>query len=86
MEISFIGGVRSELKTNYEKNDNQQYKHALLRTICDYISGMTDNYAYKNMNFYMARNNIRKMDTKCKVVIFLGLGIGGVSVVEHGFI
>jgi dGTPase len=41
-----IGGLRTELVKNYNRNNNPKYKHALLRTICDYISGMTDNYAY----------------------------------------
>ncbi len=45
-EKNLIGGLRAELKNNFERNSNPKYKHALLRTICDYISGMTDNYAY----------------------------------------
>ncbi len=43
---NLIGGLRGELKSNFDRNDSPDYKHALLRTICDYISGMTDNYAY----------------------------------------
>jgi len=43
---AFIGDLRKRLKTDYiKKQNNKKYKNALLRTICDYISGMTDNYA-----------------------------------------
>jgi dGTPase len=49
-ERNLIGGLRGDLKMNFERNDNVKYKHALLRTICDYISGMTDSYAYKQYN------------------------------------
>lgn len=45
-EKNFIGCMRGELKLNFERNDMQEYKHALLRSICDHIAGMTDNYAY----------------------------------------
>ena len=40
------GDLRERLKEDHFKkcNDNR-YKCALLRTICDYVSGMTDNYA-----------------------------------------
>jgi len=41
-----VGNLRNELKTDHSKNyNNNEYKCSLLRTICDYISGMTDNYA-----------------------------------------
>jgi len=41
-----VGNLRDELKTDHSKNyNNNEYKCSLLRTICDYISGMTDNYA-----------------------------------------
>ena len=40
------GDLREKLKEDYFKNCNDNaYKCALLRTICDYVSGMTDNYA-----------------------------------------
>jgi len=41
-----VGNLRDELKTDHSKNyNNNEYKCSLLRTICDYISGMTDNFA-----------------------------------------
>ena len=40
------GDLRERLKKDHFKNcNNNRYKCALLRTICDYVSGMTDNYA-----------------------------------------
>jgi dGTPase len=43
---AFVGGLREKLKEDHFKNYNDnRYKCALLRTICDYVSGMTDNYA-----------------------------------------
>jgi len=40
------GDLREKLKEDYFKKSNDSiYKCALLRTICDYVSGMTDNYA-----------------------------------------
>ncbi|MHA1853823.1 MAG: hypothetical protein ACTSUF_10025, partial [Candidatus Heimdallarchaeaceae archaeon] len=30
---------------HFKNCNNNRYKCALLRTICDYVSGMTDNYA-----------------------------------------
>lgn len=41
-----VGNLREELKIDHAKYyDNNKYKCALLRTVCDYISGMTDNFA-----------------------------------------
>jgi dGTPase len=43
---ALIGDLRGKLKGDHFKNCNDnRYKCALLRTICDYVSGMTDNYA-----------------------------------------
>ena len=39
-----VGDLRDELDDLHSKNNNT-YKAVLMRTICDYISGMTDNYA-----------------------------------------
>jgi len=57
-ERNLIGGIRSELKSNFERNDNQDYKHFLLRTICDYIAGMTDNYAYNQFELLYGSTRI----------------------------
>lgn len=45
-KVKDIGGLRGDLKINFERNSTYPYRWALLRTICDYIAGMTDNYAY----------------------------------------
>lgn len=43
---ALVGDLREKLKEDHFKNCNDnKYKCALLRTICDYVSGMTDNYA-----------------------------------------
>lgn len=44
--IISVGKLRNKLEADHNKyfTDNQ-YKYALLRTICDYLSGMTDRYA-----------------------------------------
>jgi dGTPase len=44
-EIS-VGKLRNKLEDDHNKYfTDDQYRYALLRTICDYISGMTDRYA-----------------------------------------
>lgn len=46
-----IGYLRDKLQELHSNND-RSYKECLMRTICDYISGMTDNYAlqlYSNL-------------------------------------
>jgi len=43
---ALVGDLRVKLKRDNFKNCNDnRYRCALLRTICDYVSGMTDNYA-----------------------------------------
>ena len=43
---ALVGGLREKLKKDYFKKSNDSiYMCTLLRTICDYVSGMTDNYA-----------------------------------------
>ena len=41
------GKLRDRLEKDYYTDITNQYKGDLLRTICDYIGGMTDNYALK---------------------------------------
>lgn len=46
-----IGYLRDKLQELHSSND-KNYKECLMRTICDYISGMTDTYAlqlYSNL-------------------------------------
>ena len=40
-----VGAMRIELKKLHFSHNNNKYKVALVRTICDYIAGMTDKYA-----------------------------------------
>jgi len=43
---ALVGDLREKLKEDHFKNCNDnRYRCALIRTICDYVSGMTDNYA-----------------------------------------
>jgi dGTPase len=43
---ALVGGLREKLKKDYFKKSNDIiFICTLLRTICDYVSGMTDNYA-----------------------------------------
>jgi len=43
---TLVGDLREKLKGDHFTNCNDnRYKCTLLRTICDYVSGMTDNYA-----------------------------------------
>lgn len=39
-----IGDMRNKINDLHFKNINIKYKNALLRTVCDYIAGMTDKY------------------------------------------
>lgn len=43
-ELQKIGYLRNKLQEFHSQN-NKEYKEALMRTICDYIAGMTDKYA-----------------------------------------
>ncbi len=40
-----VAKKRNELIEDYQNDNNSEFKAALLRTICDYIAGMTDQYA-----------------------------------------
>ncbi len=39
-----IENIRSDINKEHYKVRTSNYKKALLRTICDYIAGMTDKY------------------------------------------
>jgi dGTPase len=45
--IKNVGLARDQLKTDHLKRTNKKFHAALLRTIADYIAGMTDQYALK---------------------------------------
>jgi len=40
-----VAKKRNDLQIDYFSHENEKFKVALLRTICDYIAGMTDQYA-----------------------------------------
>jgi len=53
-----IGDLRQMLsKHHYEKNDIT-YRQLLMRTICDYIAGMTDDFAIKQYNILYGTSNV----------------------------
>ena len=39
-----VGSIRNKIDNLHFKDINIEYKNALLRTVCDYIAGMTDKY------------------------------------------
>jgi len=45
--VELAGKLRDRLEKDYYTDITDEFKKYLLRTICDYISGMTDNYAMK---------------------------------------
>lgn len=48
-----VGEIRSDINKEHYKARTPNYKNALLRTICDYIAGMTDKYIMdKHREFY----------------------------------
>lgn len=54
-----IGSFRQELKRDHSAGD-QTYKNALLRTVCDFIAGMTDQYALKKYEQLYGPGNIER--------------------------
>ncbi|MEG2936526.1 MAG: hypothetical protein RR844_08565 [Clostridium sp.] len=40
-----VGKMRDELQSLHSGKHNEEYQAALMRTICDYIAGMTDKHA-----------------------------------------
>lgn len=40
-----IGDIRDNVSQEFNSNDSSKFRITLLRTVCDYISGMTDRYA-----------------------------------------
>lgn len=44
---SIVGNHRAKLRADHRCRGNEKFDKALLRTVCDYIAGMTDKYALK---------------------------------------
>jgi dGTPase len=55
-----IGYWREKLETIHYTEDSPEYKAAVLRTICDFISGMTDSFAYQQYDMLYGSQRIRK--------------------------
>jgi dGTPase len=56
-EIS-IGDLRQNLNINHYVKNDIRYRQLLMRTICDYIAGMTDDYAIKQYNTLYGTSNV----------------------------
>lgn len=54
-----IGSFRQELRRDHSTGD-QTYKNALLRTVCDFVAGMTDQYALKKYEQLYGPGNIER--------------------------
>jgi dGTPase len=53
-----IGILRDKLKSDHTKNNSLKYRNILLRTICDFIAGMTDDFALKQYNVLYGTTNV----------------------------
>ena len=52
-----IGYFRERLKEDHSKSNTYKYRNILMRTICDFIAGMTDDFALKQYDrLYSSRN------------------------------
>ena len=52
-----IGKLRDRLKDDHSKTNSFKYRSILLRTISDFIAGMTDDFALKQYdNLYGTKN------------------------------
>ena len=52
-----IGYFRERLKVDHSKHNTFKYRNILMRTICDFIAGMTDDFALKQYDkMYSSRN------------------------------
>ena len=55
-----IGILRNKLNTDHSQNSSAEYKTMLLRTICDYLAGMTDQYAVQRYELLYGINSFGK--------------------------
>ena len=60
MNSQIVYQLRANLKEDHYKKCDSKYKDCLLRTICDYISGMTDNYALEQFRLLYGNDHIGK--------------------------
>jgi dGTPase len=54
------GTLREKIGHDYYQQNSLKFKNVLLRTICDYIAGMTDGYAIKQYNIMYGTNQVFK--------------------------
>ena len=53
-----VGRLRNQLNSDYFTKPEKEFRMVLLRTICDYIAGMTDNYAIEQYNLLYGSKQI----------------------------
>lgn len=53
-----VGELRNKLNEDYFTKFNEEFNMILLRTICDYIAGMTDSYAIEQYNLLYGSKHI----------------------------
>lgn len=58
---SIVGELRDRLEEDHFENMKKDYKKVLLRTICDYIAGMTDRYAIDQYTLLYGSKHIGQM-------------------------
>lgn len=56
-----VAKKRNKLQTDYYNRKNSDFKVALLRTICDYIAGMTDQYALDQFEILYGGSGFRRL-------------------------
>lgn len=57
---SLNGRLRQELEKGYFERNDSKFKGVLCRTICDFIAGMTDNFAMDQYNLLYGTSNVFK--------------------------
>jgi dGTPase len=53
-----IGYFRERLKADHSKHNTYRYRNILMRTICDFIAGMTDDFALKQYDKMYSSKNV----------------------------
>jgi len=56
-----VANKRNDLQNDYFSHENDKFKIALLRTICDYIAGMTDQYALDQFEILYGGTGFRSL-------------------------